>query len=59
MGLSWKMTFELRSERKNQGQMGTGREGKLKGGKRLKSVGGAIRRPMQLDRHSRGEVGRG
>lgn len=27
MGPSWNMTFELRSEKRNQGQMGSGREG--------------------------------
>ena len=40
------MTFELRSERRNQGQMDPGREGKLRGGKSLRVVGRAARRPM-------------
>lgn len=39
------MTFELRSERRNQGQMGPAREGKLRGRKRPRGVGGAARRP--------------
>ena len=53
------MTFELRSERRNQGQMDPGREGKLRGGKSLRVVGRAARRPMWLDRHSKWEVERG
>lgn len=52
MGPSWNMTFELRSEKRNQGQMGSGREGKLRNRKRLRGVGGAARRPKELNRHS-------
>lgn len=48
------MTFELRSERRNQGRMGPAREGKLRGRKRLRGVGGASRRPHRLDRREEG-----
>lgn len=39
VGLSGEMTFELRSEKRNQGQMGPGREGKLSGRRKLRGVG--------------------
>lgn len=59
MGLSGEMTFELRSEKRNQGQMGPGREGKLRGRRKLRGVGEQQGSQWSWADTEKGKVGRG